>query len=311
VVELSHDPSWPRAGNWPEPAHNTHYDAVVVGVPTHHTSLSPTNAHTTPDAIRKALPRYSLSFVQEAPATGSRSHRDLTSLAVADAGNIDNPDSNPESAIEVLKTLALNAGVVIALGGDNSVTSLVGQATLSDRISQAGLITVDAHFDLRDGHSNGSPVRELLDAGLPGHHIAQVGIADFANSHHYATRAQEAGITVIARDSLHGDGLNRAVDEALRVAGSGGGPIHLDIDVDVCDRSVAPATPASLPGGLSAWELRRLVRGFSEDPRVASFDITEIDATKDSDNERTVRLGALLVLEILAGISRRPGARPK
>jgi arginase family enzyme len=38
---------------------------------------------------------------------------------------------------------------------------------------------------------------------------------------------------------------------------------------------------------------------------VASFDITEIDATKDTDDERTIRLAALLVLEILAGIASR------
>ena len=286
------------------PKENTRYDAVVIGVPTHETSLSPTNAHTTPDAIRQALPRYSLSFVQDGSAT-SWSYRDLTTLTIADAGNIDNPDSDQAGAIAALKAVAANAGVLIALGGDNSVTSLVGQATLGDDIASSGLITLDAHFDLRDGHSNGSPVRELLDAGLPGGHIAQVGIADFANSDMYATRAHDAGITVIPRDALHGDGLDRAVNYALDVAGAGGGPIHLDIDVDVCDRSVAPATPASIPGGLAAWELRRLVRRFAEDPRVVSFDITEIDATTDTDDERTIRLAALLVLEILAGISSR------
>ena len=304
MATLSHDPSWPRAGNWPEPAENTHYDAVLVGVPTHETSLSPTNAHTTPDAIRQALPRYSLSFVQDGSAE-SWSHRDLTALAVADAGNIDNPDKDAPGAVDKLKAVAAHAGVLIALGGDNSVTSLVGQALLGNHMTSAGLITLDAHFDLRDGHSNGSPVRELLDAGLPGKHIAQVGIADFANSDTYATRAKDAGITVIPRDALYGDGLDQAAQKALEVAGAGGGPIHVDIDVDVCDRSVAPATPASVPGGLTAWELRRLVRRFAEDPRVVSFDITEIDATTDTDDERTIRLAALLVLEILAGISSR------
>ena len=304
MVTLSNDPHWPRAGNWPAPAENTHYDAVLIGVPTYETSLSPTNAHTTPDAIRVALKRYSLSFAQDGSGD-TWSHRDLTSLAVADAGNIDNPDTNPDHAIQVLRDVAATAGVVIALGGDNSVTSLLGQATLGDTIGQAGLITLDAHFDLRDGHSNGSPVRELLDAGLPGQHIAQVGIADFANSDYYATRARDAGITVIPRDALHGNGLDYSATTALEVAGRGGGPIHVDIDVDVCDRSVAPATPASVPGGLAAWELRRLVRRFATDPRVASFDITEIDATKDTDDERTIRLAALLVLEILAGIASR------
>jgi arginase family enzyme len=37
------------------------------------------------------------------------------------------------------------------------------------------------------------------------------------------------------------------------------------------------------------------------DLRVRAVDLTEIDATKDSADERTVRLAALCVLEIAAG----------
>lgn len=52
--QLSHDPLWPRAGSWP--AFDTAADAVLLGVPTWRTSLSPTGAHATPAAIRDALP---------------------------------------------------------------------------------------------------------------------------------------------------------------------------------------------------------------------------------------------------------------
>uniref|UniRef100_UPI0028D4F6B2 arginase family protein n=1 Tax=uncultured Microbacterium sp. TaxID=191216 RepID=UPI0028D4F6B2 len=88
-----------------------------------------------------------------------------------------------------------------------------------------------------------------------------------------------------------------------RPAESGG--IHLDIDVDVCDRSVAPGCPASVPGGLAAWELRALVRGIARDPLVTSADIVEVDATADTADARTVRLAALCVLELLAGLAER------
>ena len=33
-------------------------------------------------------------------------------------------------------------------------------------LANAGLITLDAHHDLRDGRSNGSPVRRLIEMGL-------------------------------------------------------------------------------------------------------------------------------------------------
>jgi formiminoglutamase len=38
---------------------------------------------------------------------------------------------------------------------------------------------------------------------------------------------------------------------------------------------------------------------------VVGMDITEIDASKDTEDQRTVRLGALLVLEMLAGFRLR------
>ena len=90
--------------------------------------------------------------------------------------------------------------------------------------------------------------------------------------------------------------------EALAIAGGGGGPIHVDLDVDVCDRSVVPGCPAAAPGGLTADELRQVAFHAGRSPRVRSIDITEIDATADAPDGRTVRLGALLVLEAACGL---------
>ena len=93
--------------------------------------------------------------------------------------------------------------------------------------------------------------------------------------------------------------------EALAIAGAAGGPIHVDLDVDVCDRAVVPACPAAAPGGISADELRQVAYLAGADTRVTSLDVTEIDATIDTPDARTVRLGALLVLETAAGVGSR------
>jgi formiminoglutamase len=136
--------------------------------------------------------------------------------------------------------------------------------------------------------------------------IVQIGIADFANSAAYARRAAEWGIRVVTLDELRRRGIDDVVAEALEIAGAGEDPrVHLDIDVDVCDRAVAPGCPASVPGGLQAWELRALTRAVASDPRVVSADIAEVDATADADDARTVRLAALCVLELLAGLAAR------
>ena len=294
-MTLPHDPLWPRAGAWPA-IDDGGWDAAILGVPAFRTSLSPTGAHATPGAIREALRRYSPTLLGP-PAV------DLNEvMRIADAGDVDEPDgpAGEASVRAAVGALRERADLVVALGGDNSITYAVAQGAAA-----AGLITIDAHFDLRDGVSNGSPVRRLVEDGLDPRRIVQLGIADFANSAAYARRAAELGITVVTMDALRRRGAADVAAEAVEIAGADGGAIHLDIDVDVCDRSVAPGCPASVPGGLAAWELRELVRALASDARVRSADIAEVDATADAPDGRTVRLAALCVLELLAGQASR------
>ena len=297
-MALSHDPLWPRAGGWPDA--DGEVDAALLGVPTWRTSLSPTGAHATPAAVREALARYSPTLMGPPPV-------DLNEvLRIADAGDIAEPDGDDGIAAVVARVWELAPAFVIALGGDNSVTYPVARGARA-----TGLITFDAHFDLRDGVSNGSPVRRLVEDAPDGEridptHIVQIGISDFTNSAAYARRALDWGIRVVTLDEVRRRGLDDVVAEALEVAGAGADPgIHLDVDVDVCDRSVTPGCPASAPGGLAAWELRALTRAVVTDSRVVSADLVEVDATVDAADGRTVRLTALCVLEMLAALASR------
>lgn len=298
-MSLSVDPLWPRAGSWPalDDLPDRDVDLTLIGLPTWRTSLSPTGAHATPAAVRDALRRYAL----HAPGL------DVESLRFADVGDVAEPDGpdGEARAVVAVRAAAERSRVTVAVGGDNSLTVPAALGAWGGELPSAGLITLDAHHDLRDGVSNGSPVRRLVEAGLDGARIVQIGIADFANSAAYARRAEEFGIIVIPRDALHGRPLDDVMAEALEVAGAGGGPVHVDFDVDVCDRSVAPGCPASVPGGLAAWELRRFARLAGASSFVRSIDIAEVDATADTDDQRTVRLAALLVLETAAGLASR------
>ncbi|MGQ7311575.1 agmatinase family protein [Microbacterium arabinogalactanolyticum] len=299
-MALPHDELWPRAGSWPAPIPGEKTDAMLLGVPTWRTSISSTGAHATPAAIREALPRYSATLMGT-PAV------DLNeALRIADAGDVHEPDGDEgvQRAVDRVRELAADSRLVIALGGDNSLTYPVARGAGAE-----GLITIDAHYDLRDGVSNGSPVRRLVQDAPDGERIdpkriVQIGIADFANSAAYAQRAEEWGIRVITLDEVRRRGIADVVAEALEVAGAGS-RIHLDIDVDAVDRAAVPGCPASVPGGFAAWELRALVRGIAADERVVSADLAEVDATADAEDGRTVRLAALCVLELLAGLAAR------
>ena len=283
-MSLKEDANWPRAAAWLKPADGTKADIAVFGVPANSTSISATGADKTPAAIREALLRYSLQ--------SSAGNLDL--LTARDYGDVLNPDQNEAATSALAEQLSNEAKLSIAIGGDNSITFAVAKHL------NGGLITFDAHHDIREGVSNGSPVRRLIDeAGLDPKRIVQIGVNDFSNSPEYSKRAKALGITVITREELARRSPEDVVAQALDVAGQN---THVDFDVDVCDRAFVPACPASAPGGISAFELRNFANLVTRSENVRSIDITEIDATMDSPDQRTIRLGALLILEAAKGL---------
>lgn len=286
---MADDPRWPRASTL-----ITHEisDIAIIDIPAFKTAITKTGADKTPKAIREALKGYSTFSYS--------TNSDIGKLTIEDLGEIESPDDNEAKTIEKLS--GLHKKLVIALGGDNSITYAAVLGLVGKDLASARLITLDAHHDLRDGVSNGSPIRRLIDAGFNPENIFQIGINDFSNSPEYAIYAKSVGVKVISRSQVAEIGIEKACEIALTDAD---GPIFVDIDVDVCDKSVVPGCPAAAPGGISAFELRQAARLLAAHPSVRGIDITEIDATTDSADQRTIKLGALLLLEIAAGFQLR------
>jgi formiminoglutamase len=297
AIKLAKDGLWQRANTLFKP-NLKQADIALLGFPVHKSSITPNSCHLAPKAIRSALARYS--------TYSASSDVDLRELKITDLGDVTGADSSNGKKVIAKKVNGLldRYGLLIALGGDNSITYTVTSGLFGD-LSRVGLITLDAHHDLRDGNTNGSPVWRLIQAGLPGKNIVQIGISDFANSKEYSNRAKEAGIFVITRAQLRNKSIADAMKQAFAHLGRNVDHIYVDLDVDVCDRSVAPACVAATPGGISADELRQAAFLAGANYKVRAVDITEIDPKRDSKDERTVRLAALLVLEIAAGYKTR------
>jgi formiminoglutamase len=296
-IKLAKDVLWTRANTLFKP-NLKQANIALIGVPVHKSSITPNSCHLAPKAIRTALSRYS-TFA------GSK-EIDLRELKITDLGDITGADSAAGKKVIAKKVSGIldKYELLIALGGDNSITYTVANGLFPD-LSKVGLITLDAHHDLRDGNSNGSPVWRLIQAGLAGKNIVQIGISDFANSKEYSDRAKEYGIKVITRDQMRNKSMQDVMKIAFNSLNRSIEDIYVDIDVDVADRSVAPACPASVPGGISADELRQAAFLLGKNYKVKAIDITEIDPKRDTKDERTVRLAALLVLEIAAGFKAR------
>jgi len=297
AINFAKDVLWPRANTLFKP-NLKQADIALLGFPVHKSSVTPNSCHLAPKAIRSALARYS--------TYSASSDVDLRELKITDLGDVTGADSRNGKKVIAKNVNGLldKYGLLIALGGDNSITYTVASGLFGD-LSRVGLITLDAHHDLRDGNTNGSPVWRLIQAGLPGKNIVQIGISDFANSKEYSSRAKEAGIFVISRAQLRNKSIQDAMKQAFAHLGRNVDHIYVDLDVDVCDRSVAPACPAATPGGISADELRQAAFLAGANYKVRAVDITEIDPKRDSKDERTVRLASLLVLEIAAGYKTR------
>jgi formiminoglutamase len=295
------DPHWPSAASLlrDEPIVGRR-NVALFGVSTYATSVSKRSSTSTPAAVREALERYSTWSFHGRFDLGEN-------VVLVDHGDVDDPDGEGghERVAEALAKTEKFAALTVVLGGDNAATWHALSALAKDHFEDFGLITLDAHLDMREGRSNGSPVRQLLDEGLDPRHVVQVGLGDFSNSAAYARESLEKGVRIIERHAFHGEDAASIARRALEIASHGGRKVYVDIDLDAADRSVVPGCPASAPGGLSADELRNFVREVTSYKSVVAIDFTEVDVEQDSPDQRTVRLAALLVLEALAGVRRR------
>jgi formiminoglutamase len=298
------DEKWPRAGAWlaGETVPNPIGRLAVLGVPLHVGSLTPGRCEAAPEAIRQALGRYS-TYDPDAQA-------DLLALAVTDHGDLPVADARPEEALEpiaeAVRQALGDADALVILGGDNSVTRPAVHGLGGD-LARTGLLTLDAHFDLRDteaGLSNGNPVRALLEDGIPGENVVQIGIQAFANSSAYGDVARRAGITVHTVDEVRHRGIEAVITDALRSLDPRCDAIHVDLDLDVLDRASAPGSPGSRPGGLGPWEARRAAHLCGRDSKVRAMDLVEVDPTKDVADATTLAAAACL-LSFASGLRSR------
>ncbi|HKX33648.1 MAG TPA: arginase family protein [Blastocatellia bacterium] len=289
------DPLWPRAHAWLAGAGAEHRlgRLAVLGAPLRLGSITPGRCDLAPAAVREGLRRFSCYDIE--------ADTDLHLIEARDLGDLPLADLRLEDAFLPLSRAVRNAiggaEAVVIIGGDNGVTR-PGVHGLSDQLTDCGLITLDAHLDLRDltrGLTNGNPVRALLADGLPGSNIVQIGLQPFANSRAYAEVAREAGITVVTIDQVHAHSLETHLNEALEDLSERVASIYVDLDLDVLDRIYAPATPGSRPGGLTPWELRRAAWICGAHPKVRALDLVEVDPEHDIAGSTVLTTGACLL----------------
>ncbi len=299
---MSEDPQWPRASAWLAGGGDPSGRRLdVVGVPLSRTSISPSGAHATPAAARAALRRFATFH--------AGLDVDLETLAVVDHGDLDVAGAGGAQALALvdagLRPL-VGAELLVLLGGDNAVTRPALRTLLPD-LSTAGLLTLDAHHDVRGFHhgpTNGTPVRGLIEDGLLGAHVVQVGIGDLTNSRAHRTWCGEQGVRIVSAAQARAAGVGAVVRRELDRLAQGCSSIYVDLDVDVVDSAFVPGCPGARPGGLASHELLEAAVEAGRHPAVRAVDIVEVDASADPTGS-TVDLAAMLLLSVAAGFAVR------
>jgi arginase family enzyme len=272
----------------------------LLGAPLGTGSVTPGACDQAPRLLRDILRRIGRYDIE----TG----RELSSK-IADRGDVEVAGLSIEEATDPIRdavaAIVEAHALTLLVGGNNAVTR-PGVLGLGGDLNEVGLITLDAHFDMRDtsqGLSNGNPVRALIEDGLPGTNIAQVGLASFANSAAMHRDAEEAGNLVVTMGDVRRDGIERAITRALHHVAHCDALV-VDCDIDVIDRSQLPGAPGARPGGMAVADFFAAVRRLAADPRVRVIDLTEWDPPLDATDLSALTAGRW-VAECLAGYEMR------
>jgi formiminoglutamase len=275
-------------------------EIALVGAPMEAGSVTPGRCDLAPATVRRILRRFSTYDVE--------TEEELV-LAITDRGDVPVRGVSPADGFEPIRDAIAAATrahrLTVLLGGNNAVTrpAVHGLGLALDRI---GLITLDAHFDMREtgqGPLNGNPVRCLLEDGLPGRNICQIGLAPFANTPEMHRDAHAAGAASWSVGDCTERGILPVVEEALGRLGHVE-TLMVDFDIDVIDRAACPGAPGARPGGLPVRAFFAAVRRLAAEPRVRLVDLTEFDPSLDL-GEVTALTAGRWVCEVLAGYAAR------
>ncbi len=207
---------------------------------------------------------------------------------------------------------AMADGFPIIMGGDHSL-SLGSVAGVAAYAAEQGrplfVLWLDAHSDFhtvettQSGNLHGTPVayiagREGFDAfppfpaPVPAKRICLFGIRSVDPEEHAALLTHEIDINDMR--VLDEYGVVVPLREFLDEVRAANGILHVSLDVDFLDPSIAPAVGTTVPGGTSFREAHLVMELLHESGLVRSLDLVELNPFLD-ERGRTARLMVDLV----------------
>jgi len=240
------------------------------------------------------------------------------------------PDVTPENPLvhclpetlawmQVLKAAtgqAVAQGMPILLGGDHSLAlgSIAGVAAHAEAAGRPlFLLWLDAHSDFHtpmtttSGNLHGTPVAYIagrsgfagfppFPAPLPADRICLYGIRSVDPAEHAALLQHDIAMKDMrVLDEFGIVAPLRAFLDRVRAAN---GLLHVSLDVDFLDPSIAPAVGTTVPGGTTFREAHLVMELLHDSGLVTSLDLVELNPFLD-ERGRTARLMVDLVASLM------------
>jgi arginase len=215
-----------------------------------------------------------------------------------------------------LVSQSLQAGALpIVIGGDHSLAAGSAGAAAdfaASRKREIGLLWIDAHGDMNTPATTGSGnVHGMPLAALVGHEPEElatigrrvpsvradravlIGVRNLDTLEREQIRA--AKIHVFTMKDIDRHGIAVVMKRALAIAGRGTMGVHVSLDLDVCDPSIAPGVGTPVKGGLDYREAHLAMEMIADSKKLLSLDLVEVNPILDTQNQTAI-LAAELAL---------------
>lgn len=286
-----------KVKDWIEPSYGkllNDFDVVITGIPLSRSSISASAASDYPDYFRKSWNLFTTYSIDEGV--------DIRNMRIADLGdvlmhgtNILLCHTNIEQAMTAIQKECPDS-FYVQIGGDHSTTAPVVRSIAKHTGKRIGIVQFDTHLDLRatesDGPSNGTPIRQLLDAGvIRGEDVYNIGLHGFYNAPSLIKAADHYGVNRITLKQLRKTGAEKQIAEVMQALNEKVDIVYVTVDMDVLDITYAPGVPASTPGGMRTDELFDLLYEVGKYDIVRGMDFVCLDPQRDTREQQTVKAG--------------------
>ncbi|WP_420862239.1 arginase [Algirhabdus cladophorae] len=204
----------------------------------------------------------------------------------------------------------------IFLGGDHSLAigTVPGVARhAADKGQEQFVLWLDAHPDIHtldttaSGNLHGTPTAYFtgrtgfdgypaLKAPIKPENICMMGIRSVDPAENAAL--SDSAIQVYDMRSIDEDGIRAPLQGFLSKVEAANGALHVSLDVDFLDPSIAPAVGTTVPGGATFREAHLIMEMLCDSGLVTSLDLVELNPFLD-ERGRTAHLMVDLTASLL------------